>query len=171
MRRRIAALVASVLVAITAVPVAAAWQMRALGSLSGEVRNEANRVRAERGLAPLRNSAALGRAAAQHVYEMAVLGYFGHGSPNHRSVGERLAQYYPPFRRAYWQVGEDLLWWAAPIRAKTVVELWLASAPHRRELLDSRFREIGVSSLDVSAAGGIFGGRRVTLVAADFGVR
>jgi hypothetical protein len=38
-------------------------------------------------------------------------------------------------------------------------------------LLDRRFREIGINAAEVSDAGGVFGGRKVLLVAADFGVR
>jgi hypothetical protein len=52
-----------------------------------------------------------------------------------------------------------------------VVGRWLASPPHREELLDPRFRELGISALRALAAPGIFGGQAVVLTVADFGVR
>jgi uncharacterized protein YkwD len=49
--------------------------------------------------------------------------------------------------------------------------MWLRSRPHRRNLLTPRWREIGLSAVHVAAAPGFFGGRTVTIVTADFGVR
>jgi len=70
-----------------------------------------------------------------------------------------------------WWYGENLLWSAAPIGPGAVVGRWLASPPHREELLDPRFRELGISALRALAAPGIFGGQAVVLIVADFGVR
>lgn len=166
------AVAAAVVVAITlAVGDARAWRIAPAAQLRGEVRTEINRVRAGYGFAPLRASGPLRQAAAQHVYEMSVLGYFSHGSPNRPSFADRLALYYPPLGNAPWQVGEVLLWWAPPMQARTVVQLWLDSPSHRRVLLDPRFREAGIAAVLAGPAGGVFGGRRVTLVAADFGFR
>ncbi|MBA3735455.1 MAG: hypothetical protein H0W90_09725 [Actinobacteria bacterium] len=150
---------------------AAAWEMQSLAQLRTDVRSEINVVRAQYGLPLLRPSRPLGRAAAQHVYEMAVLGYFGHGSPNRASFAGRLALYYAPRGYASWYVGETLLWWAVPIQAQTIVQLWFRSPSHRRELLAPRFREVGIAAAEVAGAGGVYAGRQVTLVGADFGVR
>jgi uncharacterized protein YkwD len=150
---------------------AAAWEMRSLARLRTDVRNEINRVRKEHGLALLRASGPLRRAAGQHVYEMAVLGYFGHGSSNRASFATRLAPYYASHGYARWAVGETLLWWETPLPARSIVQLWLWSPEHRRQLLAPRFREVGIAAAEVEGAGGVFRGRRVTLVGADFGVR
>jgi uncharacterized protein YkwD len=150
---------------------AEAWEMRSLAAISAGVTVEINRVRAQQGLARLRQAAPLRRAAAQHVYEMALLGYFGHASPNRPSVAARLAAFYPWRGFRTWNVGETLLWWELPLSADAIVRLWLNSPEHRRQLLDPRFREVGVDAVDLSGAGGVFSGRRVLLVAAEFGVR
>lgn len=145
--------------------------MRPLGPLSSDVRSEINRVRAEHGLAALRASRSLRRAAAQHVYEMAVVGYFGHGSPNRPSFADRLASYYTPRGYRRWAVGETLLRWDTPLTAAPVVQFWLDSPSHRREVLNGRYREVGIAAVELEGAGGPYRGQRVTLVAADFGVR
>jgi uncharacterized protein YkwD len=145
--------------------------MRTLGGLGRQVRAEINHVRAAHQLPSLRTSRLLRGAAEQHVYEMAVLGYFSHASPNRPSVGARLAAYYPWRGFAIWDVGETLLWCQMPRSAGDVVRLWLNSPEHRRVLLDPRFREIGIDAAQVSDAGGVFRGWSVLLVAADFGVR
>jgi uncharacterized protein YkwD len=49
--------------------------------------------------------------------------------------------------------------------------MWLQSAPHRKNLLTSRWREVGLAALHTSAAPGSYGGRPVTVLTADFGVR
>ena len=85
------------------------------------------------------------------------------------SVQGRLAR--PPHGYARWAVGETLLWWETPLPARTIVQLWLGSPEHRRELLAPGFHEVGIAATEVEGAGGVFLGRRVTLVGADFGVR
>ena len=159
------------LAAAGAVAPAGAWQVRSLAQVRSDVRAEINRVRAEHGLPRLRPSRPLLRAAGQHLYEMAVLGYFDHRSANRASFAARLATYYAPRGYRTWYVGETLLWWAAPIQPRTIVQLWLDSPSHRRELLAPGYREVGIAAVRVSGAGGIFAGRTVTLVGADFGVR
>ena len=145
--------------------------MRQLSRLQTAVHAKLNGVRVESGLAPLRASPSLRRAAVQHVYEMGVLGYFGHESPNRASFAARLSAYYTPRGYATWHVGETLLWWPTWLSARAIVRLWLNSPEHRRQLLDPRFREIGIDAAEVHGAGGVFRGRRVMLVGADFGVR
>lgn len=149
---------------------AAAWEMGSLRQLCSDVRAEINRVRVKHDLPELRASRPLRRAAGQHVYEMAVLGYFGHGSPNRTSFAARLATFYTPHGYSTWSVGETLLWWKTLLPARGIVQLWLGSPEHRRQLLAPRFREVGIAAAEVEGAGGVFRGR-VTLVGADFGFR
>lgn len=174
MRRRLFTAAATMGIAATlgAAPAPAeAWEMHSLGAISTGVAVEINRVRAERGLARLRQATPLRRAAEQHVYEMAVLGFFSHASANRPSLAARLAAFYPWRGFRTWNVGETLLWWQPPLSADAVVRLWLNSPEHRRQLLDPRFREVGVDAVELSGAGGVFKGRRVLLVAAEYGVR
>jgi uncharacterized protein YkwD len=71
----------------------------------------------------------------------------------------------------YWSVGENLLWSSPDVDAKGALRMWLNSPPHRKTLLTKEWREIGLGAVHVSSAPGTFGGREVTIVTADFGVR
>ena len=51
------------------------------------------------------------------------------------------------------------------------LQLWLDSPPHRKTLLSRQWREVGLGAVHVASAPGTFGGREVTIVTADFGVR
>jgi uncharacterized protein YkwD len=47
----------------------------------------------------------------------------------------------------------------------------MQSPPHRANLLDRSWREIGVSAIHFDSAPGDYAGGPVTIVTADFGVR
>jgi uncharacterized protein YkwD len=130
---------------------------------------EINATRAAAGLAVLRPSKPLARAAREHARSMATLGYFSHswpgGTPTIRSVA---ASYGKGSGR--WAVGEILVWAAGRLSAQAAVARWLASAPHRRDLLGN-WRHIGVGAVHASGAPGVYGGRDVTIVAVNFGRR
>jgi len=49
--------------------------------------------------------------------------------------------------------------------------MWVNSPEHRKILLTGRWREVGLSAVHVATAPGAYGGREVTIVTADFGVR
>lgn len=143
----------------------------ALSSLEQGVLQEINSVRREHGLAPLRLSSNLSAAARQHSQEMAARGYFSHDSANGSSFDRRIARYYPLGRNRYWAVGENLLWSSPDVDPDGALEMWWNSPEHRKNMLTSRWREIGVSAVHVPAAPGTYGGREVTIVTTDFGVR
>ena len=111
-----------------------------------------NSVRASNGLPPLRVGRALTRAARSHSADMARRGYFDHGAfvRRLRSFGVR-ASY----------VGENLASGTQPLGATAIVQIWMASPPHRQNLLDRHFRRVGVGE-----AGGL-----TRLVTADFAGR
>jgi uncharacterized protein YkwD len=132
---------------------------------------ELNTVRRQHGLPALRVAAGLAAAARQHSLEMARLGYFDHSSAGGDSFGRRIARFYPMGKRRYWTVGENLYWSSGEPDAYAAVEAWLQSPEHRGVLLSSDWREFGVAAVFVRAEPGIFGGRDVTIVTADFGAR
>ena len=103
--------------------------------------------------------------------EMADRGYFGHSSANGEAFSRRLARFYPMGRRRYWWVGENLLWSAAELDATTAIDLWLQSPAHRATMLSSRWLDVGLGAVYAPSAPGVYGGRDVTIVTADFGVR
>jgi len=132
---------------------------------------ELNRVRADHGLHPLAASLPLARAADGHAASMGRLGYFSHTSANGTSFDRRIARFYPVSSSSLWKVGENLLWSSGELTPAEAVALWMASPGHRRNILDPAWRKIGISAVLVEAAGGLFGGRDVTLLVTDFGVR
>jgi uncharacterized protein YkwD len=140
-------------------------------ALERSVLSQINGFRRSHGLVALRLSIALSRAADQHSLEMARVGYFAHESADGSSFDKRIARFYPSVRRAYWSVGENLLWSSPSIDAPGALQLWVNSPPHRENLLTARWREIGISAVHVASAPGPYGGQPVTIVTADFGVR
>jgi uncharacterized protein YkwD len=132
---------------------------------------ELNAVRREHGLPPLRVAAGLAAAARQHSFEMAKIGYFGHGAAGGESFARRIARFYPMGKRRRWSAGETLYWSSGEPEAHAAVEAWLRSREHRVILLSRAWREFGIGAVFVSAAPGIYGGADVTIVTADFGAR
>jgi uncharacterized protein YkwD len=129
-----------------------------------------NRVRARAGLAPLKLNPKLTRVARRHSREMVRRGYFGHTSANGRSPFDRIlrARYVP--RNASWWLGENIGWGSAsrgqPI---ALVRMWLASPPHRANILSRTFREIGIGiAIGVPVRGAHAAARGATYTT-DFG--
>jgi uncharacterized protein YkwD len=130
-----------------------------------------NAVRAAHGLRRLRLNARLAAAATTHSRELAAAGLFQHESPNGAAFWKRIDRYYSPLGFRSWKVGENLLWWSPNTDAAATVAGWLASPPHRKNLLNPDWRELGISAIHDPAAPGTYKGLEVTIVTADFGVR
>ncbi|HEU5279877.1 MAG TPA: CAP domain-containing protein [Gaiellaceae bacterium] len=143
----------------------------AMGALEQGVLANINAFRRDHGLAPLRLSTKLAAAARSHSGEMAQRGYFSHDSANGTSFDRRIARYYRVSGSRYWSVGENLLWSSPDVDPGGALNMWLDSPPHRKILLTARWREVGLAAVHVAAAPGTYGGREVTIVTADFGVR
>lgn len=135
-------------------------------NLSAEVTAGINAVRAKHGLRRLKYSIRLTRAARAHVTAMGRKGFFSHSSAGGASFGHRLQSYYGSKL-----VGEVIYWQQGAASAAQVVWWWLGSSPHRAQLLARRWRDIGVGAVFVRNAPGVFRGRDVTIVVADFGTR
>ena len=135
---------------------AAAACARGLSGSESSLLRAMNAARASHGLTPLHLDRRLERSARGHSSDMLRRGYFSHarfGARMHASGARG-----PMF-------GEDLAW--GPADAQWVVSSWLASAPHRANLLRPGFRRVGVGALL-----GTFGGRAGALVVtADFAGR
>ncbi|TML96373.1 MAG: CAP domain-containing protein [Actinobacteria bacterium] len=177
MARRAARLVTAALCVVglwaAAAPAGASSQApaSAMGVLEQSVLADVNALRHEHGLASLRLSAKLAAAARTHSVEMARRGYFSHDSANGSSFDKRIVRYYPLHGTHYWSVGENLLWSSPDVDAAGALDMWMNSPEHRKILLTARWREIGLAAVHVAAAPGTYGGREVTIVTADFGVR
>ena len=130
-----------------------------------------NTFRAAHGLARLRVNNGLVGVADRHSAQMAKLGFFSHNSANGQSFSQRIAQAYSPRGFRSWTVGENLVWGGPDIGAARAFRLWLSSAPHRANLLNARWREIGLGAVHSTSAPGVYGGGAATIITADFGAR
>jgi len=125
-----------------------------------------NRERAARDLPRLRAQRQLRTAAEAHAADMVELGFFSHDDPDGDDFAARiLGTGYA--RDARWSLGENIAY--ASGGAETPAEIhrmWMASPGHRANILQRRFREIGIGI----ALGAPSGGDGATY-AADFGAR
>jgi uncharacterized protein YkwD len=118
-----------------------------------------NTVRAQHGAPALVACARLSRAARTHSAELVRRGLLDHSSWDGTPMDTRVRRFLPARG-----VGETL----ALVRsthgaAERVVELWLASAGHRRVMLDASFRRLGVGG-----RAGFLGGAAGLVFTADF---
>ena len=130
-----------------------------------------NAARKQRGLRSLKLVPGLMRSADKHSLQMACNGYFAHSSPNGSSFITRVKSFYGGGRPSYFSVGENLLWAQPQVKPRQVVARWLASPEHRRVLLSSYWRVFGVGVVSSTHGAGVFRGRTVMLVTADFAVK
>lgn len=97
-----------------------------------------NAARKRAGLDPVRGNARLDRAAQKHAEDMLARGFFAHESPSGTTVRERstAAGY-------VWNtVGENIAFGQTSV--SEVVETWLDSPGHRKNILNRDFTELGV---------------------------
>jgi uncharacterized protein YkwD len=171
--RRIVGLAAFVAVLALPASVAAGSSsgVARLSRLDAALLGQVNAVRLAHGLVPLRVSPFLSAAANAHSTQMARLGYFSHDSANGTPFSSRIATYYPARGYRSWTVGENLLWSSPDIGALRALKLWLASPPHRANLLNPRWRDVGLAAVHARSAPGVYGNAPTTIVTADFGTR
>jgi uncharacterized protein YkwD len=140
-------------------------------TLEAALVQEINALRAERGVRRLTVSPALGRAAGSHSESMLERGFFAHESADGSPFAARLKRYYPA-RSGYWTVGENLAM-AGPSEPQPgeIVSSWMRSPHHRANLLDPRWRELGVAARFAQSAQGAYGGTATWVVTLDLGSR
>jgi uncharacterized protein YkwD len=129
-----------------------------------------NAARAANGKPRLVVSAALSRAAGAHARAMARGGFFSHGNADGTPFWKRIGRYYASSGYRRWGVGENLFWSTGAAGPVQVTSSWLRSPAHRRDLL-ATWTELGVAVVAVRDAPGVFCGKDVTIVVADFGIR
>jgi uncharacterized protein YkwD len=141
-----------------------------LPQLESQVLARINEIRRKEGLVPLKPSAALGAAALEQSASMAEHGFFAHTSYSGSPFWKRVAAKYAS-RANSWSVGENLVWRSPELNARTALDLWLRSPEHRDNLLSPAWREVGLGAIHADSAPGVYEGREVTILTADFGVR
>src|SRR3954468_11260183 len=123
-----------------------------------------NDIRRSKGLRPFKVNGKLSRASQRHTNAMTAHKFFAHGN----FVGRiRSARY---LRGAHgWTVGENIAWgswdYATPA---SIVHGWMHSPPHRANILNRTFREIGIG---VSRGAPVAGKDRAATYGTDFGTR
>lgn len=139
--------------------------------LEHQVAKRVNAVRRRHGLQPLRLSRALRVSARSHSREMGRRGYFEHESASGVPFWRRIERHYGSSGYAHWEVGENILWQSGRATASQVVREWMRSQGHRDNILSGIWRELGLGALRITRAGGTYGGRSVTIVTLDLGIR
>ena len=99
----------------------------------GSILHAMNSVRARHHLPALHASRALTRAASAHSSDMARSGSMSHGA-----FAQRIGHYVNSR-----MVGENLAW-SSRCSSRTIVRMWMNSAPHRHIMLSRGFRRAGV---------------------------
>jgi uncharacterized protein YkwD len=106
-----------------------------------------NRERRKRGLRPLKRNRTLDRVAASYSRQMVRGQFFDHVSPRGTTLVQRVrtTSYLQGLRR--WSLGENLAWGTGTLGSPAeTVRSWMRSPGHRRNILDRRFREIGIGA-------------------------
>jgi uncharacterized protein YkwD len=130
-----------------------------------------NDVRVSHGLERLSVSPGLTRAAVAHSRSMVANGFFAHASRDGTPFWKRVKLFCGP-RSGGWTVGENLaMFGGARPDASAIVGSWMASAPHRANLLSKLFGNAGIAILYDPAAAGVYGGEPTWVVTLDVGAR
>lgn len=129
-----------------------------------------NKRRRDHGLGPLRLRRSVDRAAHRHTRYMRRHGCFLHECAGEAALDARLRRtgYLHSSLRS-WSCGEDIAW--APGHRKSrpaqIVHAWMHSPPHRANILDGGFHDVGVGVEWGTPYGGNAGG----IYTIDFGSR
>jgi uncharacterized protein YkwD len=131
-----------------------------------------NRERSHAGEQPLRADGALEESAQGHSTSMAMHGYFEHVSPDGSTPLTRMRESgYLSSSTPTYMVGENIAWGSgSDATPAAIVAAWMASPPHRDNILQGEFRDTGIGvspHLPSSFAGGQGG----AIYTEDFGVK
>ncbi|MDQ3588135.1 MAG: CAP domain-containing protein [Actinomycetota bacterium] len=113
-----------------------------------------NQERSSHGLRRMRLNGRLSSAAARHGGDMVRRDYFSHVSPSGSTFLERIRRTgYLGGARSWW-AGENIAWGSGRRGTpRSIVRAWMRSPSHRANVLNGRFREIGIAVVRGSPAG------------------
>jgi uncharacterized protein YkwD len=144
---------------------------RTYSTLEIGILQQLNALRTTHHLHTITLSRQLTTAAMAHTRDMASHGYFAHEDQDGAAFWKRIQHYYVGSGYGYWSVSENLLWSSPNVDSAEAIKLWFDSPEHKKNMLDPRWREIGIAALHASSAPGVYGDHEVTIVTTDFGVR
>ncbi len=128
-----------------------------------------NKVRRDRGLRTFCVSPALQKAARAHSKDMIRRDYFSHDTKGKYTFDRRLKRFgYTAKGYRYYTTGENIAYGSGTYgNPNRIMNSWMKSRTHRRNILNRKFREIGIGTY----TGNWKGNRGVTMYTADFGTR
>lgn len=121
--------------------------LRDLDRVRAEMLARVNAARKEAGAPPLRANPKLDLAAQRHAEDMLARDYFAHQSPEKKTVRDRARDAGYDWR----MIGENIA--EGQFTVDEVMDTWLHSPGHRRNILDPGFKELGVG-LALGRSGG-----------------
>lgn len=125
-----------------------------------------NHERAGRGMRPLRLNERLSQAATIHSRNMIRKRYFEHGNFVARIVNARYVT-----RRQAWSLAENIAWGTGSLASPAqTVRAWMRSAGHRANILNRRFRDIGIG-IALGAPAVVHVSSGAATYTTDFGVK
>ncbi len=127
-----------------------------------------NKQRRSRGMHALHGDRNQAKAASKHNRAMLRTNCFDHLCPGERDLVGRIASagYLPC--SCTWGVGENIAWGSGGLASpKSIVKGWMDSPPHRANILNRHFDEIGVA-ITRGAPGQ---GRQAATYTTDFGFK
>ena len=104
-----------------------------------------NKRRRAHGLRRLRGQRDLREAAQRYAQDMVSRGFFSHVAPGGVDLQDRLraSGFIQPSEA--WFVGENLAWGEGSQGSpRSIVRMWMASPGHRANILQPRFRHVGI---------------------------
>lgn len=109
-----------------------------LPRLRAELLREVNVARHKAGLPPVRPDVRLDCAAQEHAENMAIYSYYAHKAMGGPDLGERARR--SGYRWA--ALAENIMERVTTVEA--AMDAWLGSKPHRRNILNPRYTEMGI---------------------------
>ena len=114
-----------------------------------------NEQRVRHGLRRLAANPRLSKAARGHAVDMARRNYFSHSSLSGATFLDRIRRSGYLRRARSWSAGENIAWGSGPLGTpRAIVRAWMRSPGHRANILNRRFRHIGLGvALDTPVRG------------------
>jgi uncharacterized protein YkwD len=111
--------------------------LRDLAKVRAEMLATVNAERKKAGVPPLTANAMLDQAAQRHAEDMLARNYFAHESPDGKTVRQRSKEAGYDWRA----IGENIA--EGQTSVAEVMRTWMNSPPHRHNILDRDFKELG----------------------------
>jgi uncharacterized protein YkwD len=139
-----------------------------LGRIRAAVLCLHNQIRAARHLPLLHENKRLRKAALGHSRDMIRSRYFEHTSPSGSTMVDRILRARYVREDQGWVLGENLEWGTGSLSTpRGALDAWMKSPGHRANILQRRFREMGVGVVAAVPVSGTAGATYTV----DFGVR